>query len=94
MSKTTHQTPQTNIMTKLPTWIDSALSFGHSRKLIIAQDERAGGFFAILNFEDCYVNGESWKVGAVGKTPAEAIAALDHALMEDAADDMVKAGVV
>jgi len=81
-------------MTTLPTWIESALSFGQSRKFIVAQDARVGGFFAILNFEDVQVNGESFKVGATGKTPAEAIAALDHALMEDAADDMVKAGVV
>jgi hypothetical protein len=88
-----------NTMTTLPTWIDSALSFGTKRKLIVAQ--QLDQYFAILDFgdlsleESAAVGGvDNYRIGAVGKTPAEAIAALDHALMEDAAADMVKAGVV
>lgn len=80
--------------TPLPIWIRSALDFGTGRKLIIAQDARAGGFFAILDFADVPTPDGNARIGGTGKTPEEAIASLDHALMEDAADDMVKAGAV
>ena len=86
-------------MTTLPTWINSALSFGTNRKLIVAQ--QLDQYFAILDFGDLSTaevaavgKADNYRIGAVGKTPSEAIAALDNALMEDAADDMVKAGVV
>ena len=80
--------------TPLPIWIQSALSFGTGRKLIIAQDARAGGFFAILDFADVPTPDGNARAGGTGKTPEEAIAALDHALMEDAADEMMKSGAV
>lgn len=90
-----NQHPSKNFMTtKLPTWIDSALSFGSGRKLIIAQDARVGGLFAILDFADVPAPDGNFRIGGTGSTPEEAIAALDHALMEDAADDMVKSGAV
>lgn len=79
----------------LPIWIKAALDFGTGgRKLIIAQDERAGGFFAILDFADVPTPDGNHRIGGAGETPEAALAALDLALMEDAADDMVKAGAV
>lgn len=80
--------------TPLPVWIKTALEFGTGRKFIVAQDKRAGGFFAILDFADVPTPDGNARIGATGKTPEAAIAALDHALMEDAAEDMVKAGAV
>lgn len=95
MSKNTKPDCGTDCET-LPIWIESALSFGGKRKLIVAQDEKAGGFLAILDFGDIEINFDldNYRVGAAGKNPMTAIAALDHALMEDAADDMVKSGAV
>lgn len=88
-------TKNTKTAPTLGVWIKSALSFGTNRKLIVAQEPDQ--FVAILDFGDIpspFCEAENFRCGAVGKTPADALAALDNALMEGAANDMVKAGDV
>lgn len=73
---------------KLGTWTNNALLHGSKRKLIVAQDPRVG-FFAILDFGDI---GET--IGAAAATPDLALERLEFELQEDAASEMIAAGVV
>lgn len=75
-------------MSTIEGWIKVALTAGPGRKLIVAQDER-WGYMAILDFGVLDL-----RIGGNGRTPEEALAALEENLVEDAADEMMKAGVV
>jgi hypothetical protein len=70
-------------------WTQNALLSGPRRKLIVAHDTRIQGFFAILDFCDL-----GTQIGDVGATPKEALEKLETALLEDAAKELVDAGVV
>ena len=72
----------------LRTWTQIALTAGPRRKLIVAQDDR-WGYMAILDF-----GASDERVGGRGETLELALEELEKALMEDAADEMMKSGAV
>ena len=72
-------------------WIDTALSAGPNRELIVALKQKGDKFRYVgrLEYTDC---GQFIEIS--GQTIEQAIERLNSEIMEDAAKEMVEAGVV